>query len=1185
MKKFSNAKVVSGLLLTLFILGSVLAGSNANWSSLFSQPVLGHEQNILARVPGPAAAKATVTPTPSAKAQDDRITKTEIIVAETRTVAPQSASGPVTNTLSDPTAEQIAEQERIRGQRRGRVPFPVDASSASPVTPSNDPPTPLPGSASQQTNAPEAANDFVTRSIHDFTSTEAPTAQRLVIHEPSLGVLGDTIFYTGNRYAARSTDGGQTFTYVSPYTTFSSVNSGFCCDQVVNSVPLRNMMIWALQYYADASSGTLRIARAIGSQVAANAWTSYDFTPQFFGFAANNWMDYPNLTVSSNFLYGTSNVFSTNCPGGNCPFTGNVVFRIPLAELATGGTVNVTSFIRTDTGTLRCTEGATTTMFCGAAQSTTSTRIFTWPDSGSIVLNDVTINAYTRLNRDGVATSPDGSNWAARSDSRIMGAYVRGGVMGFMWGAKQSTGRPYPYVIVAQFNTSNRAFVSQGDIWSDQIAWLYPQASVNSAGNLGGLINYGGGSFYPNVAAWLVDDVTPSITPLTGTLAATSGNRGPTANVWGDYLTTRQHSSDTNTYVAAAFSLSNGGSDSNSVPRYFRFGRERDFPACNAPGAFSLTSPSNGQSLASTSSVNLTWQASANANSYDVYFGTSSNPPFLANQAGTSRSVSVTPGQTYFWKVVARVNCNGALTTTTATWSFSVQNPCGTSVPILVGQTLTGQLMAGDCTTLFSDGSFADFFSFNGTAGQQIAISLNSASFNAYLVLIDPGNVFIAQNDDGGGGTNARIPATSGFFTLPATGTYRIAANTFPGQTGNYSITLSGPSGLQFFPLNPPVRLLDTRLGQPACSNPGAPIAGGGTLTQIATGGCTAIPATASAVTGNVTAVSPSANGFLTLYPSDASQPFVANNNYRTDRPFLGNVFTVGLGAGDRAFRLYSSATANVIVDVTGYYAPPASGGLYFHPLPAPVRLLDTRIGQTACTTPGSPILAGQELLQLGNGICSIPSTARVLVGNATAVNPLARGNITLFQGNISRPPITSGNYEAGLNLNSPFHVALSSSGQFRIYSSAQIDMVVDILGYYSLDPVDVNGAGLFYKSLTPVRLLDTRVGATIGCVLNGFPLQHPTEYSLGARGTCTIDAAAVAIIGNATVVAPATNGFLTLWPSNASRPFVATSNYLAGINFNRFFTVGLGTDGRFNLYASTTSTNLVLDVSGFFVP
>jgi len=129
---------------------------------------------------------------------------------------------------------------------------------------------------------------------------------------------------------------------------------------------------------------------------------------------------------------------------------------------------------------------------------------------------------------------------------------------------------------------------------------------------------------------------------------------------------------------------------------------------CNAPGSFSLSSPSNGQSLGPTTSTTLAWGASANANSYDVYFGTSSNPSFLANQTGLSRSVTVSPGQSYFWKVVARVNCSSSLTFTAGIWSFSVQS--GT-LPDLVVTSLTaptigsigGQITVS--TTIVNQGS------------------------------------------------------------------------------------------------------------------------------------------------------------------------------------------------------------------------------------------------------------------------------------------------------------------------------------------------------------------------------------------------------------------------------------------------------------------------------------------------
>jgi hypothetical protein len=45
----------------------------------------------------------------------------------------------------------------------------------------------------------------------------------------------------------------------------------------------------------------------------------------------------------------------------------------------------------------------------------------------------------------------------------------------------------------------------------------------------------------------------------------------------------------------------------------------------------------------------------------------------------------------------------------------------------------------------------------------------------------------ITSNDDGGGGTNSRIPATSGNFTLPASGTYVIEVTSYSTfRTGAY---------------------------------------------------------------------------------------------------------------------------------------------------------------------------------------------------------------------------------------------------------------------------------------------------------------------------------------------------------------------------------------------------------------
>src|SRR5262249_54335310 len=153
-------------------------------------------------------------------------------------------------------------------------------------------------------------------------------------------------------------------------------------------------------------------------------------------------------------------------------------------------------------------------------------------------------------------------------------------------------------------------------------------------------------------------------------------------------------------------------------------------------------------------------------------------------------------------------------------------------------------------------------------------------------------------------------------------------------------------------------------------------------------------------------------------------------------------------------------------------------------------------------------------------------------------------------------------NYDPGEIMNAPFTVGLSPTGTFKIFTTATTDLAVDMLGYYSPDANDVNGAGLLFNPLPkPVRLLETRPGF-FGCTTHSsLPMGGGTENLQPVRGTCdgvTIANDALGVVGNATVV-NSNGGFLTFWPSDAVRPLVATSNFLPGQVFNRHFTVGLG--------------------------
>ncbi|HMQ04869.1 MAG TPA: BACON domain-containing carbohydrate-binding protein [Pyrinomonadaceae bacterium] len=107
---------------------------------------------------------------------------------------------------------------------------------------------------------------------------------------------------------------------------------------------------------------------------------------------------------------------------------------------------------------------------------------------------------------------------------------------------------------------------------------------------------------------------------------------------------------------------------------------------------------------------------------------------------------------------------------------------------ISFGQTLQGNITNSDC---FYDGYYFDLYSFNAVQGQKIRISMNSTSVNGLLILADNSEKIIVLSDPfDSTPLEAKIPEETGYFTIGQTGTYLVAAASFNGVFGTYSVTL-----------------------------------------------------------------------------------------------------------------------------------------------------------------------------------------------------------------------------------------------------------------------------------------------------------------------------------------------------------------------------------------------------------
>lgn len=81
-------------------------------------------------------------------------------------------------------------------------------------------------------------------------------------------------------------------------------------------------------------------------------------------------------------------------------------------------------------------------------------------------------------------------------------------------------------------------------------------------------------------------------------------------------------------------------------------------------------------------------------------------------------------------------------------------------------------LVTTDCA--LDDGTFVDFWIFNGTIGDEVTVKMKSVAFDTFLFLLDPTGEVVATDDDSGTGTDSEIA-----FTLGATGDWTVATNNF----------------------------------------------------------------------------------------------------------------------------------------------------------------------------------------------------------------------------------------------------------------------------------------------------------------------------------------------------------------------------------------------------------------------
>jgi hypothetical protein len=244
-------------------------------------------------------------------------------------------------------------------------------------------------------------------------------------------------------------------------------------------------------------------------------------------------------------------------------------------------------------------------------------------------------------------------------------------------------------------------------------------------------------------------------------------------------------------------------------------------------------------------------------------------------------------------------------------------------------------------------------------------------------------------------------------------------------------------AALSFYPLAP-CRVSDTRNANGPL---GGPILAAQTHRTIAvlSSSC-GIPSSAQAYSVNLAAVPQGPLGYLTAWATGSTQPLVASLNAVTGT-VTSNAAIVPAGVNG-SFDVFATNATQLVIDINGYFAPPAAGGLSLYGL-TPCRALDSRL-----PSPQQPFI-GMTTEEIAPGACDVPMTAQAYVLNAVVVPPGPFGYLTLWDHAAPRPVVASVNAVDGAITNN-MAIVPGFNGVIDVFASNLTYLVLEITGYFA---------------------------------------------------------------------------------------------------------------------------------------
>lgn len=250
------------------------------------------------------------------------------------------------------------------------------------------------------------------------------------------------------------------------------------------------------------------------------------------------------------------------------------------------------------------------------------------------------------------------------------------------------------------------------------------------------------------------------------------------------------------------------------------------------------------------------------------------------------------------------------------------------------------------------------------------------------------------------------------------------------------------------------------------------------------------------------------------------------------------------------------------------------TGGVF---MPTTGRILDTRNNIGGYNT-AMPAKTWRSIKVAGNaGVPTDGSVGAVSVV-ATVADITAQGQL-FGRPNASEPTTMMGIYGGENKQNTSFSavLAVNANGNIEVQTETTARLILDVQGYYTAN-TDGTAPGGFVP-LNGKRIVDTRSG--LGAAKH--TLASGDRIDVQVTGTAGVPSGASGVIVNLIAVNTTDSvGYLTPYAAGATRP-ANSFNYAGSVATSMQAQVKLSSTGKITVYNANSTTNLVVDVQGYF--